>query len=468
MIPSVPGHWLSGNLGKGQIVDSRSYIDLVVRETNEFNKRIILLWVGPLPSVSVTHPDTFRQLARQVSLKARGLMDGYKHIEPWLGEGLLISGGKKWERNRKLLTPAFHFDILNGYIAVMNNAASTLVDKLALNCDTQNIVDVYPYVSRASLDTMLRCSLSYTGNIQHDADCAYIRTVRRLSEISWERALQMHLLSDTVFKLSSLGKEFYHLCDEAHKFTSAIIQERKKTLDMMSSVTDKRRHLDFLDILLTAKDETGQGLSEQEIQDEVDTFTFEGHDTTSSAISWAIYALAKHPDLQHKVYEDVKTVLGDSQVVSSDHLGKFTYLPLFLKEVLRYYSPVPIIGRRHDKPIELDGIEIPVGVTVWIQVYAIHHNEEIWPNNWEFDPERFSVDRRDESDVFKFIPFSAGSRNCIGQVFAMNELKITIARLICSFKISLDDAHEPVLFPDLIMRSENGIKVQLERRHVKE
>ncbi|XP_053374931.1 cytochrome P450 4A7-like isoform X2 [Mercenaria mercenaria] len=392
-------------------------------------------------------------------------MDGYTFFEPWLGEGLLISGGKKWERNRKLLTPAFHFDILNGYVNVMNETADSLLAKLADASKNDKVVDVFPYVCRASLDTMLRCSLSYEEDLQQTTVSGYLDTVRRLSEINWERSLRLTLLSDTVFKWSSVGREFYQLCDQAHKFTGGIIQSRKKELEKQPNITQQKRRLDFLDILLTARDEHGQGLSSQEIQDEVDTFTFEGHDTTSSAISWTIFALAKHPELQAKVFHDVKGVLKDQDLVTTDHLGKFTYLPLFIKEVLRYYSPVPMVGRRQtDTPVVIDGIEIPVGVSFWIQIYCIHHNKDVWPNHEVFDPERFQASNRDDTDIYGFIPFSAGSRNCIGQVFAMNEIKITIAKLLSRFEILLEPGNEPVLLPDVIMRSENGISVRLKER----
>ncbi|XP_060604425.1 cytochrome P450 4A7-like [Ruditapes philippinarum] len=394
-------------------------------------------------------------------------MDGYRFFEPWLGEGLLISGGKKWERNRKLLTPAFHFNILNGYVIVMNSVEDILMETFTDAAKNDEPVDIFPHVCRASLDTMLRCSLSYEEDLQSTTVSEYLNIVKRLSQINWERSLNLSLLSDTMFNLSSLGREFYKLCDQAHKFTGDIIESRRKELDKQQNDMTEKRRLDFLDILLTARDEHGLGLSAQEIQDEVDTFTFEGHDTTSSAISWTIFALAKHPVLQEKVFSEVRNIIGGKDSLSPEQLGKFTYLPTFIKEVLRYYSPVPMIGRRHtDTPIVLDGIEIPVGVSIWVQIYCIHHNKDVWPNHEVFDPERFSANQRDETDIYGFIPFSAGSRNCIGQVFAMNEIKITIAKLVNRFEFLVDPENEPVLLPDIIMRSQNGVHVKLiERKH---
>ncbi|XP_060554659.1 cytochrome P450 4A7-like [Ruditapes philippinarum] len=457
-VTTVPGHWLIGNLREDQIKDSKSYIDLVLKETNERNRKIILLWFGPFPSISITHPDTFKQLSKQVPLKARGSMDGYRFFEPWLGEGLLISGGKKWERNRKLLTPAFHFNILNGYVNVMNNVADILMKTFTDAAKNGEPVDVFPNVCRASLDTMLRCSLSYDEDLQSTSVSEYLNIVKRLSQINWERSLNLSLLSDTMFNLSSLGREFYKLCDKAHKFTGDIIESRRKELDKQQNDVTGKRRLDFLDILLTARDEHGLGLSAQEIQDEVDTFTFEGHDTTSSAISWTIFALAKHPVLQEKVFSEVRNIIGGNDSLS----------PYVFRHLLHFYfsTIAGAIFRATDKPIVLDGIEIPVGVSIWVQIYCIHHNKDVWPNHEVFDPERFSANQRDETDIYGFIPFSAGSRNCIGQVFAMNEIKITIAKLVKRFEFQVDPENEPVLLPDIIMRSQNGVHVKLiERKH---
>ncbi|XP_060569480.1 cytochrome P450 4B1-like [Ruditapes philippinarum] len=275
------------------------------------------------------------------------------------------------------------------------------------------------------------------------------------------------------YVVPSTGKETPIKKDEAGAFSHIrkALEDRgisNETLqDKQQNDKTEKRRLDFLDILLTAREEHGLGLSAQEIQDEVDTFTFEGHDTTSSAISWTIFALAKHPVLQEKVFSEVRNIIGGKNSLSSEQLGKFTYLPTFIKEVLRYYSPVPMIARRHtDTPIVLDSIDIPVGVSIWVQIYCIHHNKDVWPNHEVFDPERFSANQRDETDIYGFIPFSAGSRNCIGQVFAMNEIKITIAKLVNRFEFLVDPENEPVLLPDIIMRSQNGVHVKLiERKH---
>ncbi|XP_052809276.1 cytochrome P450 4A2-like [Mya arenaria] len=214
----------------------------------------------------------------------------------------------------------------------------------------------------------------------------------------------------------------------------------------------------------SAKDEQGRGLDRQEIQDEVDTFTFEGHDTTASALAWGLYALGQYPDIQEKVYEDAKSVLGSKEHVDSGDLHAFKYIPMYIKEVLRYYTPVPVISRKSPNTIVLDGLEIPPGSRVDVHIYVMHHNPAIWKNPEEFRPERFSDKQKEEHDVFGFVPFSAGSRNCIGQVFALNELKISLAKFVNRFEVRPDPGHKPDMLWDMITRSTTGLKVCLKER----
>ncbi|WAR08012.1 CP4B1-like protein [Mya arenaria] len=311
------------------VKNSKDYMNYAFDLTKTGSK-VYCLWTGPLPVVGVTHPETFKQLIGQEHRKARGHNEPYTLIQEWIGEGLLVSGDRKWERSRKLLTPAFHFNILTGYIDVMNTVSDTF--------------------------------------------------------------------------------------------------QKEHPLEVGQS--DRKRRLDFLDILLTATDEHGRGLDREEIQSEVDTFTFEGHDTTGSALAWSIYALGQNPKIQAKVYEDVTAVLGDKNHVDATDLHDFKYLPKYIKEVMRYYSPVPLIARKSAKTLVIDGYEVPPGTRVDINIYATHHNPAIWDTPEMFDPERFDADNKDGNDVFGFIPFSAGNRNCIGQVFALNEIKICLAKFV--------------------------------------
>ncbi|XP_069109522.1 cytochrome P450 4B1-like [Argopecten irradians] len=215
-----------------------------------------------------------------------------------------------------------------------------------------------------------------------------------------------------------------------------------------------------------ARDENGNGLTREEIRNEVDTFLFEGHDTTASAISWILYSLATHPEHQTKVQAEIDSVL-EGRV--SDHLKwedmpKLQYLTMCIKEGMRLHSPVPFIQRESTREFTIDGKTFPPGTFLSCAIYSVHQNPAVWNNPQEFIPERFSKENATKMDSFAFIPFAAGPRNCIGQTFAMNEEKVTIARILHKYTFELDPSVEVKKQPAAVMRSKNGIYLNAKAR----
>lgn len=182
----------------------------------------------------------------------------------------------------------------------------------------------------------------------------YVEAVSRLITLIVNRALKPWLHLDVIYWLSSEGREFNKLKNYVHQFSDEIIQSRRKAL-IENPDEPNKRYLDFLDILISAKDENGDGLSDLDIRAEVDTFLFEGHDTTSSSITWAIYCLAKYQEEQNLVYEEVIRVLNGRERLEWNDLPLLKYMSLFLKEVMRMHSPVPTISRISTKPMTLMG-----------------------------------------------------------------------------------------------------------------
>ncbi|XP_021365497.1 cytochrome P450 4F5-like [Mizuhopecten yessoensis] len=216
-----------------------------------------------------------------------------------------------------------------------------------------------------------------------------------------------------------------------------------------------------------ARDENGKGLTREEIRNEVDTFLFAGHDATASAISWILYTLATHPEHQTKVQEEIDRVLAgrESDRLEWDDMPKLEYLTMCINEGMRLYTPVPIIHRQSTKEFTIDGKKFPPGTYMSIGVYSVHHNPTVWENPHQFIPQRFSKENTAKADSFSFIPFSAGPRNCIGQTFAMNEEKVTIARILHKYTLEADPKVEVKLKAAAVMRSLNGVYLFNKPRH---
>ncbi|CAC5390599.1 CYP4B1 [Mytilus coruscus] len=280
-------------------------------------------------------------------------------------------------------------------------------------------VEVFQHSGLAKLDILLQCALSYKGNIQDVGN--------------------INLYPEFLFKRSPSGKEFFKLCDFVHEFSEDVIYKRKELKE--SSETKKKRQLDFLDILLKARDESSKGLTDEEIRSEVDTFMFAGHDTTSSVLSWSIHSLGKHKDIQDKVYKEVNGVIGNKQYVDCEDISKMKHLSCFLKEIMRHHTPVPVISRMLDEPCVIEGVELPSGTFIDMAIHHAHHHPDVWEDPWEFKPEKFVGDKHHDMDPYSFTPFSAGPR----------------------FEITVDPVHEVEHFIEVVMRAKNGIMATLNK-----
>ena len=310
-------------------------------------------------------------------------------------------------------------------MAINNRAAGTLISKWNRESAAGKNVEIYKSVSLCTLDVMLRCAFSYESDVQLE-DNKYVNTVNGMATLILQRGFKPWLNWDKLYYNNTNGKKFKSMTDYVHNVADDVIEKRKGALKKISTQNDKR-YVDFLDILLLAKDESENGLTDEEIRHEVDTFMFEGHDTTASAISWILYALAKHPEFQKQCREEVNKVIEDptSPIIEWDGLQKIPFLTQCIKEALRLFSPVPIIGRELKNPLEIDGHIMPAGTFIDIQICTLHHNEHVWGKDHdEYKPERFHPDNLQKMDSHAFIPFSAGPRNCIDQNFAMHELKL--------------------------------------------
>ncbi|XP_063429981.1 leukotriene-B4 omega-hydroxylase 3-like [Mytilus trossulus] len=450
-------HWIRGNLHlyvKNDSVDINQ-INTLMRRCPKFYR----VWFGPFtPIVSLVHPDSVKVLLKTAEPKPVGHGPTYRTLIPWLGEGLLIAGGPKWARSRRLLTPAFHFEILKGYQTISNQCVDILIDILEKYAETGESFDLFQLVSNCALDIILQSAFSYKTNCQLDRlQHPYCKAITEVTKCVARRNNNPLMIFDFIYNMSSDGRSFRKYCDYIHSVADNVIDNRKKILK--SGQRDVKKHLDFLDILLSAKDENGIGMSNTDIRAEVDTFMFEGHDTTTSAISWILYDLAKHPEYQKMCQDEVDKALENNPgFVKWDDLGKFEFLTQCIKEGMRLHSPVPLILRQSTKEFTVDETTFPPDTVFRINIYGLHHNPAVWTDPMKFDPSRFTKDNATKIDSFAFTPFSAGPRNCIGQHFAMNEEKTLITRILERFTLELDPNHEVSPQMAAVMRSRNGIK----------
>ena len=463
----IPDHWLYGSMRNFKHTEESLVTN--IRHVRKLNTSIYKAWIGPVNvMIGVVDPKVIQQL---LSVPKSGGVYGI--LKPWLGEGLLIAGGSKWARNRRLLTKAFHFNILKPYVAVYNECSNILVSKWSRAASQGEPVLVYKSIKQLTLDIILRCSFSYNSHCQEDGKPEpYIDVVSTIVKATTDRFYSSPLFDfNFLYYLTPQAWKYQAAVNMAHRYAEKVIRDRKQSLGITGSngnsieafKPEGRQYLDFLDILLTACDEDGTGLTDIEIRNEVDTFLFEGHDTTANGITWTLYCLAKYPEHQEKCREEINQVMEGREELEYEDLSKLNYTTWCIKETLRLYPPVFSVFRKLTESTKLGGYTVPKGAWIVFVLLDIHRNPKYWDNPDTFDPLRFHPDNVKARHPYAYMPFSAGPRNCIGQNFALNEERVVIASIIRKFRLTLVEGHKVEMEPSILLTVKNDVKVYLEK-----
>uniref|UniRef100_A0A8C4L610 Cytochrome P450 family 4 subfamily F member 22 n=1 Tax=Equus asinus TaxID=9793 RepID=A0A8C4L610_EQUAS len=459
--------WLLGHLGmylpnEMGLQDEKKVLDNM--------HHVLLVWIGPiLPLLVLVHPDYIKPVVGASAAIAPKDDLFYGFLKPWLGDGLLLSKGDKWSRHRRLLTPAFHFDILKPYMKIFNQCTNTMHAKWRRLAKGSVVsLDMFEHISLMTLDSLQKCVFSYNSNCQEKMS-DYITAIIALSALVVRRQYTLHHHLDFIYYLTADGRRFRQACDTVHRFTTEVIQERRRGLCQQGAEAwlkaRQGKTLDFIDVLLLARDEEGKELSDEDIRAEADTFMFEGHDTTSSGLSWVLFNLAKYPEYQEKCREEIQEVMKGRELeeLEWDDLTQLPFTTMCIKESLRQFPPVTLVSRRCTEDIKLpDGRIIPKGIICLVSIYGTHHNPTVWPDSKVYNPYRFDPDNPQQRSPLAFVPFSAGPRNCIGQSFAMAEMRVVLALTLLRFRLSVDRTHKVRRKPELILRTESGIWLNVE------
>ncbi|XP_039751228.1 cytochrome P450 4c3-like [Pararge aegeria] len=398
--------------------------------------------------------------------------DTYKFLAPWLGNSLLLSSGKEWYHRRKLLTKAFHFNILKKFMDTFNTETEHFikqVEKETLEEHTDLFAIVGPVALRVISETAMGISL---GDEEVAFD-KYFQSILAMGECFISRVSKLWLHNDFLFNLSKIARVQQCLLKHLHGFTEKVIEDRRQLMreprfkQVESSPPSNDRHSKMVLIDLLLENEKSGLLDSEGIREEVDTFMFAGYDTTAITMSFFLMAIANEPDIQDKIYEELRQVIGDSQrLPTMQELNELRYLECCIKESLRLYPSVPFIGRKLTKETVLSGYTVPANTTCFIMIYDLHRRADIYPDPERFDPDRFLPENISKRHIYSYLPFSAGLRNCIGQKFAMLEMKMVLSGLLQRFRLEPVTRPSDIVFrADIVLRTSNPIYVRFRSRN---
>ncbi|XP_069699699.1 cytochrome P450 4C1-like [Periplaneta americana] len=477
MIEQIPGPKAYPIIGTALplLVIKRNEIYTVFKKRIEENKPLFRAWSGPYAEVHLTKAEHMEVILKSSEHIEKNYV--YNFVHEWLGTGLLTSTGKKWFTHRKMITPTFHFKILDSFVEVFAEKSEILVDKLKKEIGSKGF-DVYPYITRCALDIICETAMGTPIFAQDDVDSDYVKAVYDMSEITIQRMIHPWLHPSFLFKFSKVGRRHDECLRVLHGFTNKVIRERKAQLQGAGNTTPstsadedamlgKKRRKAFLDLLLESSIE-GVKLSDEELREEVDTFMFEGHDTTSAGMCWTLFLLGLYPDVQEKVHKELDQIFqGSSRSPSMKDLNDMKYLEQVVKETMRLYPSVPLIGRKLNADCKIDDYIVPAGSHLVLNIFNVHLDPAHFPNPEKFDPDNFLPERIAKRHPYAYIPFSAGPRNCIGQKFALLEEKTVLSYILRNYNIqSLETREEIKPIVELVLRPENGVILTITPRQM--
>ncbi|XP_037069468.1 cytochrome P450 4c3-like [Pollicipes pollicipes] len=452
-IPGPPAYPLLGSL-PDMPRNTREIVPVMRRLCERF-PGVMHTSLGSIHYVVVSSAEAAEPVLSSKRFLDKGI--DYGPVRPWLGLGLLTSTGDKWHTHRKLITPAFHFAVLEPYLEVMNECSGALVRRL--RAAGTGFINVWPFISDATLDVICETAMGVNLSFQSGSASEYKAALQTMGNIIHMKSLRPWLRNDSIFWL--LG--WKHTQDKAlnflHSFTQSVIRERKMLLKEgmnTPSETPSRKRLAFLDLLLSSA-KNGALLTDEEIREEVDTFMFEGHDTTSSGITWALFNIGRMPEVQRKIHDELDEVMaGRDTPPTRDDLAQMKYLEWTIKESMRVCPPVTTYSRTLPEAAQILGYDVPAGTDVLFFPHMIHRDPRHWADPDRFEPERFQPERSAGRHPYSYLPFSAGPRNCIGQRFALMEEKAVISAVLREFRVESRRQYDESMMNVCLTLQSNG------------
>lgn len=401
---------------------------------------------GPWTWYLLAHPDDVRHVLQHNHPNYRkGRF--YDLLRPTLGEGLLTSEGSFWLRQRRLAQPAFHRQRLAAFGAIMTDATAALLKRwrpYAASGEPFNIAR-----------EMMRLTLEIVGRTLFSTD------------VTGEADAVGRALTVVIKHVNDLETRFFPLPANFPTPANRRYRRAQRTLDeVVRHVIEERRragtdHGDLLSMLLLAQDEeTGATMSDRHLRDEVMTIFLAGHETTANTLSWTVYLLSKHPDVERRLHAELVEVLGGRTPTVED-LPRLRYTGMVIEEALRLYPPVWGFGRQAITDDEIGDYYLPANSLVILSPYVTHRHPDFWENPEDFDPERFTPERAAGRPRFACFPFSAGPRQCIGNAFAMMEAQLILAMVAQTYRLDLVPGHPIEPEPTVTLRPRYGVMMTL-------
>jgi cytochrome P450 len=406
---------------------------------------LVAVRFGTRPVMFANHPDLVEQVLVN---QHRKFIKHYRLRKTGrtLGQGLVTSEGELWRSQRKLAQPAFHRERINRYAQSM----VTFTERMLTSWAAGQVRDVHADMMKLTLEIVAKTLFdAEIGGESADAAAAMETLAHGFI------ARTGRLISVPFWLPTPLNVRLQRAVRRLNQIILSIIAERRKTGEDRG---------DLLSMLLHAQDEdNGRRMSDQLLRDEVMTLFMAGHETTANTLAWTWLLLARHPEAEARLHDELNSVLGGRPPTVAD-LPRLAYAEHVVTETLRVYPTVWTVGREAIEPVELGGYRIPAGMTVFMPQWVIHRDARWFDNPEVFRPERWADGLMQQIPRYAYFPFGGGPRICIGNNFAMMEATLILATIAQRYRLTVAPDAVVTLLPSMTLRPAHGIKVVLAER----
>jgi cytochrome P450 len=421
--------------------DSLNYM---LKGANQYGN-FYAIWVGDKPIYVVSDPALVREILVERASEFHKA-DLAKHaVGRFAGNGLFTNEGDFWRRQRKLAQPAFHHGRIEAYGTTMVQQTQEMLarwqDGETRNVATEMSKLTLGVVNKTLFDVDVRAQADHIGELVHVILSGANDRINSYDPI-WGRIFTARAQRET------------KAIQELFQIVEGIIATHRQTGDTG----------DLLSMLLAARDEDGQPMSETQLRDEVITLFIAGHETTANALAWSFYLVAQHPAIAERLINELAPFSGKS--LSVRDLAQLPYSEWVVKEAMRLYPPAGGVTRQPIDDIELGGYPIAKGSTITIATYVMHRDPKLYPDPEHFDPERLSPENEAKLPRYAYLPFGGGPRVCIGNSFAMMEARLILMTVLQHFQLSLAPGETVRAEQLFTLRPKGGLRMIVKQRQM--
>ena len=421
---------------------SQDSLRILMNAARDFGD-VVRLSGGPQAPYFVNHPDFIKHILQENNrnyCKQNRLND---LLKPFIGEGLLTSDGEVWRRRRRMAQPAFHRQRLALLVELMTDTVEEIMASWQPRVEKGTPFDVLVEMQRIALTIVGRALF----NVEVEDD---VKKMTRQSQAIMEyfNHRTNYPLSLPEYIPTRRNRRAMQAMRESDENIYSILRARRQS--------QEDRH-DLLSMLLAVRDEeTGEGLTDKELRDEMQTFMGAGNETTAVTLGWAWYLLSRHPEVDRTFRAELREVLG-GRTPSFEDLPRLRYTRMIVDETLRLYPPAWAMSRSAIGSDEIGGYYIPAGALILLSPYVIQRDPRYWDNPEGFDPERFTPECSQNRPRYTYFPFGGGPRQCIGNEFALMEATLVLATVAQKYRLQLVPGHPVEPYPIFTLRPRHGV-----------